>query len=89
MTPDPKQFHSITAYRLAQAQQAEAREFGRKLRRFLLAAALTVAVILATIQWGGIALYVSVIGGIIAGLGKVWFDLRWDTQRYREEHDLK
>lgn len=89
MTPDPRQFRSITAYRLAQAQHAEALAFGRKFRRFLLAAGSTVLAVLALIRWPGPVLAVICVGVPLCAAVKAWFDLHYEAKEYNREHDLK
>ena len=86
---DPKQFRSISAYRLAQAQQAEAREFGRKLRRMILAAVLTVLAVLAIFRWPGPALALVCVGLPLTIAVKAWLDVRYEAREYNAEHDLK
>lgn len=82
---DPKQFKSVTAYRLAKAQQSGAREFWRKFRRFVGLAALAVALILAFINWPGETLACVVVGACIAALvGGLWLGQAVSADR---EHD--
>ena len=87
MKPNPKDYKSITSYRLAQAEQAEAKAFARKLRRFLILAFLTILVMLGLINWPGATLAVILVVGCIAAL---WAgrQLRWEAKEYDEEHDL-
>jgi len=88
MKPNPKDYKSITSYRLAQAEHAAAADFTRRLRLFLLAACLTVLAVLALIAWPGPALAVVCVGVPLAVLVKVFLDLRHEAREFNEEHDL-
>lgn len=88
MTPNPHHYRSITAYRLAQAQHAEAQAFARKFRRMILGAACTVLAVLALFRWPGITLAVLAVGAPLAIAVKAWIDVRYEAREFNEEHDL-
>jgi len=89
MTPNPRNYRSLSAYRLAQADHALARDFARKLRRLVLASLATVVFIVELINWPGITLACLLVGLSLAALvGGLWLWQAGSVSReYDEEHD--
>ena len=89
MKPHPSQFRTVTAYRMAQAQHAEAVAFGRRFRRWLAGSLAALAVLWLFARWPGIALAcVCILGPCLILAGAWLFEAAREGREYNEEHDL-
>lgn len=88
--PNPKQFKSITDYRLAQEEQARKQSFLHKLTGFIWGAILTSLAIIGAINYPSYALAILCLGGAIVVLvaGEFLREARQETKEYQDEHNL-
>lgn len=90
MTPNPRNFRSLTDYRAAQQAQQDEQQARRQERRLILCACLCSAFLLCLINWPGITLACLCVGLCIAAIaGGLWLEqARKDGKEYDAEYDL-